>query len=192
MVSEYVSHGRLIDEILKRKSLTEEEVMYMSKQLISAINYCHDKGVTHGNLTLDNIMIDSISADKKISIKIISFGEILTHPKDRKQNKLTYYIAPELTNCSGKCDMWSIGIIIHILLSGTLPFHGTSDDEVLENAKIGNFEFQGSLWEEVSDSAKDLIKQLLVSDPSKRMSAAEALNHKGRENTSFKIGRANV
>ena len=90
-----------------------------------------------------------------------------------------YYIAPEIlkSDYTEKCDIWSIGVILFILLSGRPPFGGESDKEILESVKQGIFSFTGAEWKNVSEEAKSLIKQMLSYDPSQRINAQDALKH---------------
>ena len=90
-----------------------------------------------------------------------------------------YYIAPEVIhrNYTEKCDLWSIGVILYILLSGIPPFYAKTDEEILKKIIVGNFEFKDPVWNTVSLEAKDLIFKLLNIDPAERISAKEALEH---------------
>mmetsp|Transcript_701 Transcript_701/g.656 ORF Transcript_701/g.656 Transcript_701/m.656 type:complete len:138 (-) Transcript_701:315-728(-) len=89
-----------------------------------------------------------------------------------------YYIAPEVINkCyTEKCDIWSSGTICYILLCGYPPFYGYDDKEILENVRKGDFAFPEEEWSGISNEAKNLIKKMLTKDPTKRISAKEALN----------------
>ena len=90
-----------------------------------------------------------------------------------------YYIAPEVLNkkYNEKCDIWSCGVILYIILSGVPPFNGANDQEIMKNVKIGKFSFSDSCWSNVSDKAKDLIKKLLTYDIDQRPSAEDAIKH---------------
>jgi calcium-dependent protein kinase len=90
-----------------------------------------------------------------------------------------YYIAPEVLNkkYNEKCDLWSIGVITYILLSGMPPFNGNTDQEIMKKVKIGKFAFSDPCWSSITDKAKDFITQLFTYDIEKRPSAAEALQH---------------
>ncbi len=87
----------------------------------------------------------------------------------------SYYIAPEVIEgtYSEKCDVWSIGIILYILLSGEPPFNGQTDQEIVDRIREGEYSFEGERWAEISDQAKDLITRILCKE-SERLSAAEA------------------
>ena len=89
-----------------------------------------------------------------------------------------YYIAPEVLsgNYTEKCDLWSIGVILYIMLCGTPPFDGT-DDQIITKVKKGVWEFRGHGWQEVSEEAKDLVKRLMQPNVEQRLTAVEALKH---------------
>ena len=115
-------------------------------------------------------------------LKIIDFGTSLKYEPDKfLDEKLgtPYYIAPEVLNkkYNEKCDIWSCGVILYIILSGVPPFNGANDQEIMKNVKIGKFSFSDPCWSNVSDKAKDLIKKLLTYDIDQRPSAEEALKH---------------
>jgi len=90
----------------------------------------------------------------------------------------SYYVAPEVIagTYSEKCDVWSIGVILYILLSGEPPFNGQTDEAIVERIRIGEYSFEGDRWAEVSDEAKDLINSILCKE-SDRISAGEAFQH---------------
>lgn len=90
-----------------------------------------------------------------------------------------YYIAPEVLkmNYDEKCDVWSCGVILYILLCGYPPFGGRNEDEIIAKVKKGKFTFDKDDWENVSSEAKDLIKLMLEYNPKTRISAEDALAH---------------
>eukprot|EP00501_MAST-03F_sp_TOSAG23-6_P001301 GSMAST32.ASY1.ANO1.1349.1 assembled CDS len=92
----------------------------------------------------------------------------------------SYYIAPEVLDheYTSACDLWSIGVITYMLLSGNPPFPGETDSEIISNVRIGEYTMFSPVWGKVSDDGKDFINKLLVKDPSKRLTARQALNHK--------------
>jgi calcium-dependent protein kinase len=151
------------------------------KKLISAINHCHANNIAHRDLKPENIMYVGKSDDSEV--KIIDFG--LSKKKNSKGISMDtvvgtpYYVAPEvLKGMYGfECDMWSLGVIMYILLSGCLPFAGNNAPEVFEKVKSANYTFETKEWKDVSDEAKDLIKQLLTVDVKKRLTAAKAYQH---------------
>ena len=110
-------------------------------------------------------------------IKIIDFGTSLVYdegkPLDEKLGT-PYYIAPEVLNkkYNEKCDMWSVGVILYILLCGRPPFDGENDDEILENVSKGLYKISGPIWSRMTAECIDLVKKMLTFDPEKRISAA--------------------
>lgn len=90
-----------------------------------------------------------------------------------------YYIAPEVLNkkYNEKCDIWSCGVVLYIILSGQPPFNGQSDQEIMKKVRIGKFSYSDPCWANISDKAKDMINQLLTYDPEKRPSAQQTLQH---------------
>ena len=90
-----------------------------------------------------------------------------------------YYIAPEVLkrNYDQKCDLWSCGVILYILLCGYPPFNGANDKQIVASVLKGEFSLDEIEWNPISDGAKDLVKKLLTYDPAERISALDALNH---------------
>jgi calcium-dependent protein kinase len=121
----------------------------VTKQVLSAVAYCHEKRVAHRDLKPENILIDS---KQKGAIKVIDFGTSHLYGKDdHKMHQMygtAYYIAPEvlLGNYTEKCDMWSIGVILFIMLSGKPPFFGSSDTEILNKVATGKYSLNGDIW----------------------------------------------
>lgn len=109
-----------------------------------------------------------------------------------------YYISPEVLNGNydKSCDLWSAGCIMYILLCGYPPFYGDDDQEILRMVKKGEFDFDGEEWDDVSNDAKDLIKNLICK-PEKRLTAEEALQHSwirhlAKNSKSDKLGKINL
>ena len=87
-------------------------------------------------------------------------------------------------NYDERCDVWSVGVILYILLSGKAPFDGDDDHEITEQVKIGNYNMKGGIWEVLSKDAKDLIKKMLTYNYKQRVNAKEALCHPWFKNAS--------
>jgi calcium-dependent protein kinase len=141
-----VDGGELFDEIQRRKVFSEEDAADLIRQILSAIVYCHERKIVHRDLKPENILIDSIS-DHRISIKIIDFGTADAFSPDSKMKQTMgtpYYIAPEvlLKSYNEKCDVWSCGVILYILLSGFPPFNGRTDEEIMLAVKKTKFHYQ--------------------------------------------------
>lgn len=119
-----------------------------------------------------------------MKIKIIDFGtsqrfEVGSKKKMEERYGTPYYIAPDVLNKSynEKCDIWSLGVILYILLVGYPPFNGSDDKKIIDAVKKGKFTLDEPEWDDVSEEAIDLVKKCLTYDPDKRISASEALEH---------------
>jgi len=145
MITDYIDGGELFDEIQRRKAFSEQVAADVMGQLLSAIAYCHEKGIVHRDLKPENILIDS-SSKERIMIKVADFGtakSFNSHTKMKTTLGTPYYIAPEVIaqNYTEKCDVWSCGVILYILLSGNAPFNGVNEEEILAAVQKGKFSF---------------------------------------------------
>ena len=183
IVTELCSGGELFNEIVDKGPFNENYSAYVMFQIFSAINYCHNMKIIHRDLKPENILI--VDRDKTTNyprVKICDFGTSKMFEKGAVQRKLvgsSYYIAPEVLkhNYYEKCDIWSCGVILYILLSGRPPFGGENDKEIMERVATGKYDLQTNPFNKVSKHCIDLIQKLLVMDPKKRLSAQEALAH---------------
>ena len=178
LVMEYCGGGELFDKIVKSK-LTEIQCAYIMYQIISAINYCHNMKIIHRDLKPENILIKK-DEDGFYRVKICDFGTSQTFKIGDIQSKIVgsaYYIAPEVIHkkYNSKCDMWSCGVIMFVLLTKKPPFGGKNEVQIMQNVQIGKY--KTSLLEDYSPYAADLIGKLLVKDIKKRINAETALNH---------------
>jgi calcium-dependent protein kinase len=156
------------------------------RQLLSCINYCHARNIVHRDIKPENILLES---NKDFSqIKIIDFGiSVVKEPEVFIEESIgtPYYIAPEVwkKKYDEKCDVWSCGVIMYILLSGTPPFNAASDAEMKEKILDGSFSLSGKVWDTISEEAKDLVTKLLTYEIEERISANDALAHSWITNT---------
>ncbi|NXC88793.1 DAPK3 kinase, partial [Cercotrichas coryphoeus] len=182
LILELVSGGELFDFLAQKESLSEEEATRFIKQILDGVNYLHSKKIAHFDLKPENIML----LDKNIPIphiKLIDFG--LAHKiEDGVEFKNIFgtpeFVAPEIVNYEPlglAADMWSIGVITYILLSGASPFLGETKQETLANITAVNYDFDEEFFSNTSDLAKDFIQKLLVKDTRKRLTIQEALSH---------------
>ena len=182
MITEFCPEGELFYEIKNFAPFDEALAAWYMKQILSAVNYCHKNHIIHRDLKPENILITQKNKDGFNYIKIIDFGTaILFNKKDKKITGSIYYIAPEIIsperNYTNKCDVWSCGVIMYILLTGKPPFNGSSDEEILTKILNNHPDMHKYPWPIISLEAKDLLKKLLDSDIDRRISAEEALNH---------------
>jgi len=159
-------------------------------QLITAICYCHSNNIVHRDIKAENILIESTRIEnidgKEIElceIRLTDFSSARSFNRSKKLTKKVgtpYYIAPEVLKRSynEKCDIWSIGVLLFILLCGKPPFWGDSDKEIITNVEKGIPDKRPEEWKYISPEAQNLIfEHLLKHDPHKRFSAADAIKH---------------
>jgi calcium-dependent protein kinase len=122
------------------------------------------------------------SPEHNASLKVIDFGTADFFRKGEKMRSRfgsPYYIAPEVLrrNYDEKCDVWSAGVNLYILLSGNPPFDGANDEQILKKVEQGQYDFSDPEWDSISDDAKDLISKMMTYDPDQRITARQALQH---------------
>ena len=184
LVTEYCPEGELFYEIKNFAPFNEALTGWYMKQILSAVCYCHKLKIIHRDLKPENILIYQKNKNGFNTIKIIDFGTARIFNKNKYDKSLTgsvYYISPEVLSknrsYSEKCDVWSCGIIMYILLTGLPPFNGENDEEIMTKIMNGKFDMNKYPWPIISSQAKDLIKRLLEFDCNKRITAEEALQH---------------
>lgn len=180
LVLEYYNGGDLFDRIIKERRFSEQKAALIMKSLLSAVRYIHSLHVCHRDLKPENCLYISNSPDS--DIKIIDFGlsaiqnesEALHDPQGTP-----YYLAPEVLMGSYNhlADCWSLGVILYMLLSGTPPFNGSTNEEILVSVYNASVNFRKKVFRSVSAAAKDLISRLLIKDPNYRITAEQAYNH---------------
>ena len=181
VIMEFAEGGELYEQINKLKNFKEKHAAIIMQQLLSAVCYMHSKGIVHRDIKPENIMLESKSSED-LSIKLIDFGTsnfIKNNQHLSMKIGTPYYIAPEVLKKSYgyECDIWSLGVILYMLLSGTPPFDGFDDQSILQKVKIGKYSLDGETWEIISNEAKDLINKMLTYSPENRISAEDALKH---------------
>jgi len=184
IIMEYLKGG----DLLSRKGYTEAEAAEILLQICSAIAYCHSNNVMHRDLKCENVIFDNDSNTKNdddddetqdLRVTLIDFGLSLRYKKMMTDFCGSLYtMAPEILKraYTEKADMWSIGVIAYILLSGRRPYTAQTEKELMNNIYYGDPIFYDGLeWEHISEDAKQFVQSLLQYDPSSRKSAAEAL-----------------
>ncbi|XP_051571926.1 myosin light chain kinase, smooth muscle isoform X6 [Myxocyprinus asiaticus] len=181
MVMEYVAGGELFERIVDDHfEHTEASSVGYMRQILEGIHYMHQQNIIHLDIKPENI----VCVDRTgIQIKIIDFG--LASKLDpstplKVMHGTPEFVAPEVINFEAvtiATDMWSIGVICYILLSGESPFQGESDTETLALVTAAQWEFDEESFEEITDLAKDFISCLLSKDVRRRMSCKDALAH---------------
>ncbi|KAG5264612.1 hypothetical protein AALO_G00256110 [Alosa alosa] len=182
LIVELISGGELFDFIAEKESLTETEAIEFLKQILQGVSYMHSKHIGHFDLKPENVMLLSNTLPNP-DVKIIDFGmahRFIQGEEYRSMGGTPQYIAPEVINyepLGTAADMWSMGVITYILLSGLSPFQGYTDEETLRNVVGMVYEFDDQHFSQTSAMAKDFIQKLLVKDQKERMTAEDCLLH---------------
>jgi len=188
---EYINGGNLFSFVKKRRKLSEKTAKYLFKQIILGIQHIHSHKIVHRDIKLENILID---LNNNIKICDFGIGKILTYKKQLLYDKCgtPMYMAPEILLSSKNhgyegypVDIWSAGISLYIMLSGTLPFNlKNNENSSMDESSENNIELQYSIInndpkyiEKISDEARDLLKGLLNKNPNKRLTIDQILNH---------------
>jgi calcium-dependent protein kinase len=191
IITEYCPEGELFNEIIKVGRFDEGQTAFIINQILKAISYCHRNQIIHRDIKPENIMITKREKNGCLQVKLIDFGTAKIFEKGQSENRYvgsSYYMAPEVLKrkYDEKCDLWSIGVILYILLTGRPPFDGNDDEEILKNVEIGVYDKTSYPFPSLSSYAKDLINKLLQYDAKKRISAEEALEHQWFKTAEFK------
>ncbi|XP_077375826.1 uncharacterized protein mylk4a isoform X3 [Festucalex cinctus] len=181
LVLEYVGGGELFDRIIDENyTLMELDAVVFIRQICEGLQHMHKMSILHLDLKPENILCVSRVTNK---IKIIDFGLARIY-KPREKLRVNFgtpeFLAPEVINydfVSFNTDMWSLGVITYMLLSGLCPFLGDDDNETLNNILACQWNFEEQEFVDTSEEAKDFITRLLVVNKCWRMGASEALKH---------------
>ncbi|XP_063439026.1 serine/threonine-protein kinase H1 homolog [Mytilus trossulus] len=182
MVMELATGGELFDRIIAKGSFSERDATRVLKMVLEGVHYLHGLGITHRDLKPENLLYYHPGHDSKIMITDFGLSASRKGPEQfmRTTCGTPEYIAPEIIarkpyNC--QVDMWAIGVITYILLSGTMPFDDENKTRLYRLILKAKYSYVGEHWKEVSDLAKEFINKLLTVDPADRMIATSALTH---------------
>ncbi|XP_049949483.1 obscurin isoform X1 [Schistocerca serialis cubense] len=180
LVTELAGGGELLTNLTKERYITESDIAGYIRQLLWGLEHMHDQNIAHLGLTVGDLLISHQGGD---DLKICDFG-LSRRINFGKLASLDYgmpeFVAPEVVNGDGvstSADMWSVGIITYILLSGISPFRGVNDRETLTRIKEGKWEFIEEWFSKLSMEARDFISKLLVYQADGRMDVKAALKH---------------
>ncbi|KAI0864003.1 hypothetical protein F4860DRAFT_26511 [Xylaria cubensis] len=175
MLFEYVNGGQMLDYIISHGKLKEKQARKFSRQIASALDYCHRNSIVHRDLKIENILIS-----KTGDIKIIDFGlSNLFSPRGHLKTFCgsLYFAAPELLQARAytgpEVDVWSFGIVLYVLVCGKVPFDDQSMPALHAKIKKGIVDYPG--W--LSNECRHLLSRMLVTDPRQRATMFEVMNH---------------
>jgi calcium/calmodulin-dependent protein kinase I len=182
MVLELMTGGELFDRIVEKESYNEKEAADVIRPIVDAIRCsiiiiildCHSMGVVHRDLKPENLLYSSPEPDAVVKISDFGLAKVISNDLMTTACGTPGYVAPEILTGSGydfAVDYWSIGVILYVLLCGYPPFYEDSNEKLFELIKSGKIDFPSPHWDNISNGAKDLIRNLLTVDPKKRYTA---------------------
>lgn len=180
LVMEFVAGGELFEKVVDEKVVREIDCIGYIRQICEGCQYMHEKSIVHLDLKPENIVCVSKDGTK---IKIIDFGlaqklNSADEMSNRTLQGTAEFAAPEILNydpLSPATDMWSVGVVCYVLLSGIAPFAGETDDETITNVTSGEYDFTEE-FDIISDLGKNFISKLLHKRPRRRMLAKDCLS----------------
>ncbi|XP_042619899.1 peripheral plasma membrane protein CASK isoform X2 [Cyprinus carpio] len=198
MVFEFMDGADLCFEIVKRADAgfvySEAVASHYMRQILEALRYCHDNNIIHRDVKPHCVLL--ASKENSAPVKLGGFGVAIQLGESGLvaggRVGTPHFMAPEVVKRDpyGKpVDVWGCGVILFILLSGCLPFYGTKE-RLFEAIIKGKYKMNPRLWGQISESAKDLVRRMLMLDPAERITVYEALNHpwlKERDRYAYKI-----
>ncbi|KAI8026050.1 Calcium-dependent protein kinase 4 [Camellia lanceoleosa] len=180
IVMELCSGGELFDRIIQRGHYSERKAAELTKIIVGVVEACHSLGVIHRDLKPENFLL--VNKDDDFTLKAIDFGLSVFFKPGQVFTDVVgspYYVAPEvlLKHYGPEADVWTAGVILYILLSGVPPFWAETQQGIFDAVLKGHIDFESDPWPLISDSVKDLIRKMLCSRPSERLTAHEVLCH---------------
>ncbi|XP_076174068.1 calcium/calmodulin-dependent protein kinase II isoform X27 [Ptiloglossa arizonensis] len=182
LVFDLVTGGELFEDIVAREFYSEADASHCIQQILESVNHCHHNGVVHRDLKPENLLL--ASKVKGAAVKLADFGLAIEVQGDAQAwfgfAGTPGYLSPEVLKKEpyGKpVDIWACGVILYILLVGYPPFWDEDQHRLYAQIKAGSYDYPSPEWDTVTPEAKNLINQMLTVNPSKRITAHEALKH---------------
>ncbi|KAF7669484.1 hypothetical protein LDENG_00189670 [Lucifuga dentata] len=180
LVMQLVSGGELFDHILDRGVYSEKDASRVIQQVLQAVSYLHQNNIVHRDLKPENILYYSQDENSKIMISDFGLSKMINNDIMSTACGTPGYVAPEVLAqkpYSKAVDCWSIGVITYILLCGYPPFYEESESRLFSKIMKAQYEFDSPFWDDISESAKDFIRNMMQKNPDMRYTMEQALRH---------------
>ncbi|XP_069007890.1 calcium/calmodulin-dependent protein kinase IGa [Embiotoca jacksoni] len=180
LVMQLVSGGELFDRILDKGVYTEKDASKVIQQVLEAVSYLHENSIVHRDLKPENLLYYNSDENAKIMVSDFGLSKTLEHGVMSTACGTPGYVAPEVLAerpYSKTVDCWSIGVITYILLCGYPPFFEENETRLFSKIMRAEYTFHTPYWDDISDSAKDFIRNLMQKNPTKRFTTEQALIH---------------
>ncbi|KAI3370513.1 hypothetical protein L3Q82_025277, partial [Scortum barcoo] len=180
LVMQLVSGGELFDRILDKGVYTEKDASKVIKQVLQAVSYLHENSIVHRDLKPENLLYYNTDANAKIMVSDFGLSKTLEHGVMSTACGTPGYVAPEVLAqkpYSKAVDCWSIGVITYILLCGYPPFFEENETRLFSKIMRAEYAFHSPFWDDISESAKDFIRNMMQKNPTKRYLTEQALRH---------------
>lgn len=185
MIMEYAGGGELLGVLQKKGNFTEQDARQILIQIINSIMYCHQRGIIHRDLKLENVLFRDPPTDddyQDLFIKVIDFGiaGVCDNGKQEKGDAGSIcYMPPEClmgqaVDSVPSIDVWAIGIMFYAMLYGTLPFYADKEDKIIKLIKTAPLKFDKDVI--ITPMAKEVIQKMLERDPQKRLDLMDLMD----------------
>ena len=185
IVTELASGGELLERVVEIGNFSESDARSVIYQVLKGMEYLHSKNIVHRDLKLENVLLSDGSSSAVV--KIADFGLARFFADDSQLRTICgspLYVAPEILDIGANVetytpavDMWSIGVMLYILLSGNSPFENDDEQSLFQMIRLGEYSMDEHIWDYVSDEAKDCVRRLLTVNTGVRMTVTQALEH---------------
>jgi len=185
IVTEVCTGGELFDLVVDSTTdngcLPEDQAMSIIKALLDSVQYLHSKDIVHRDIKPENLLFSS--SDEGAIVKLIDFGLSRRHGVNdgnmTNQVGTPYYMSPDILKGSydRTCDLWAVGVVCYILLTGYPPYNGNDDSEVHASTEKGHVVFERQVWGNLSKASRDFVRKLLCTDATRIRTAEDALRH---------------
>ncbi|KAF4096362.1 calcium/calmodulin-dependent protein kinase IGb isoform X1 [Onychostoma macrolepis] len=180
LVMQLVSGGELFDRILDRGMYSESDASLVIRQVLEAVGYLHKNSIVHRDLKPENLLYYSTDENSKIMISDFGLSKMEDNGIMSTACGTPGYVAPEVLAqkpYSKAVDCWSIGVITYILLCGYPPFYEETETRLFSKIMKAQYEFDSPFWDDISESAKDFIRNMMQKNPKMRYDTEQALRH---------------